>query len=109
MIIAYLLLDIWLFFLLYIASMGAIEAYKMKRLNSVLWVLCLPIVIIGYVLDVIHNLTVFTMLYFEFPKELTVTERLKRHAKDKTFRGKLSIWIAETLLNPFDHTGNHID
>jgi hypothetical protein len=52
---------------------------------------------------------VFTVLFCELPKELTVTERLKRHVTQQTFRGKLARWIAGTLLNSFDHTGNHVD
>jgi uncharacterized membrane protein YhaH (DUF805 family) len=106
---ALLIAWLWLFFIMYVASMNMIRAHDEKKLNGWLWALCLPFVIVSLVVDFINNLIVFTLIYFELPKEWTVTDRLKRHAKQQTFRGKLSRWIAETLLNPFDHTGNHID
>ena len=104
-----LLADLYLFFIMYVASMGMIRAHAEKKLNGVLWVLCLPFVAISIVLDFINNMIVFSLLYFELPKEWLVTERLKRHVKQHTFRGKLSRWIGETILNPFDHSGDHLD
>ena len=106
---ALIFLDLYLFFILYVASMGMVRAHKEGKLNSILWVLCVPFVALSWVIDVIHNITLFTLLYLEFPRELTVTERLKRHVSEHTFRGKLSRWIAETVLNPFDYSGNHVD
>ena len=104
-----LLADLYLFFIMYVASMNMIRAHAENKLNGVLWVLCLPFVAISVVLDFINNVFVFSLLYFELPKEWLVTERLKRHAKEYTFRGKLSRWIGSTILDPFDHTGNHLD
>lgn len=106
---ALIFLDLYLFFILYVASMGMVRAHKEGKLNSILWVLCVPFVALSWVIDVIHNITLFTLLYLELPRELTVTERLKRHVSEHTFRGKLSRWIAETVLNPFDYSGNHVD
>lgn len=109
MIFVYILLDLWLFFIIYVASMGMVRAHKEDKLNVLLWILCLPFVALSWLIDVLHNMTLFTVIFLEVPKELTVTDRLKRHSKQKTFRGKLSNWIADTLLNPFDYSGNHID
>lgn len=106
---ALIFLDLYLFFILYVASMGMVRAHKEGKLNSILWILCVPFVALSWVIDVIHNITLFTLLYLELPRELTVTERLKRHVGEHTFRGKLSRWIAETVLNPFDYSGNHVD
>jgi hypothetical protein len=107
--IGLVLLDLWLFFIMYVASMNMIRAHKEYKLNNLLWILCLPFVALSWVVDVIHNITLFSLLYFEAPQELTVTNRLKRHINDQSFRGKLSRWIADTLLNPFDYSGNHVD
>ena len=109
MIALYILIDLWIFFILYVASMGMIRAHHEGKLNWLLWILCLPFVVLSWVIDVIHNLTLFSVIFLELPKELTVTDRLKSHYKEHTFRGKLSRWIGNTLLNPFDHTGNHLD
>lgn len=94
---------------MYVASMGMIRAHAEGKLNGVLWSLCLPFVAISIILDFINNITVFSLLYLEQPKEWLVTDRLKRHAKGVGWRKSLSCWFANVILNPFDHTGNHID
>lgn len=107
--LGYLLLDLYVFFIMYVASMGMIRAHAENKLNPVLWGLCLPFVAISIVIDFINNMTVFTVLFAELPKELLVTARLKRHVNEQTLRGKLARWFGNVLLNPFDHTGNHLD
>lgn len=107
--VAIILLNLYVFFILYVASMGMVAAYKSKRLNWFLWVLCLPFVAIALLVDVLNNILVFSILFFELPKELTVTARLKRHVTNNTKRGKFARWLAVTLLNPFDYSGNHVD
>lgn len=110
MIFLYILLaDLYLFFIMYVASMGMIRAHSEKKLNGVLWVLCLPFVAVSIVLDFINNMTVFSLIYFELPREWVVTDRLKRHAKGTGWRKSLSYWFGNTILNAFDHTGSHID
>jgi hypothetical protein len=104
-----ILADLYLFFIMYVASMGMIRAHKEGKLNPVLWGLCMPFVAISLVIDVIHNLTLFIFIFGELPSELTVTERLKRHYKQDTKRGKVARGIANTILNPFDYSGNHVD
>ena len=110
MIWLYLIIaDLYLFFIMYVASMGMIRAHAEKKLNGVLWVLCIPFVAISLVIDFINNMTVFSLIFAELPRELLVTDRLKRHAKQHTFRGKMARWFGDVLLNPFDHSGNHLD
>lgn len=110
MIWAYILLaDLYLFFIMYVASMAMIRAHSEKKLNGLLWVLCLPFVAVSIVLDFINNLIVFTLLFAELPREWLVTERLKRHVKQPTIRGKVARYIGNTILNPFDHSGDHLD
>lgn len=104
-----LLADLYLFFIMYVASMGMIRAHKEQRLNALLWVLCLPFIVLSLIVDVLNNVFVFTFIFAELPKELTVTERLKRHVKQHTFRGKLARFIGDSMLNVFDPTGNHLD
>ena len=104
-----LLADLYMFFIMYVASMAMIRAHSEKKLNGLLWVLCLPFVAVSIVLDFINNLIVFTLLFAELPREWLVTERLKRHAKQQTFRGKLARYIGNVILDPFDHTGAHLD
>jgi len=110
MIFLYILLaDLYLFFIMYVASMAIIRAHAEKKLNGLLWVLCLPFVAISILLDFINNLIVFTLLFAELPREWLVTERLKRHVKQHTIRGKVARYIGNVILDPFDHTGAHLD
>lgn len=109
MVVFYILAELYLFFILYIASMGMVRAHKEQKLNAFLWGLCLPFVIFSLIVDFLNNVFVFTFIFAELPRELTVTERLKRHAKQHTSRGKLARWLGETLLNAFDPTGDHLD
>jgi len=81
MIYVYILLaDLYLFFIMYVASMGMIRAHAESKLNGLLWVLCFPFIAVSMALDVINNLIIFTILFAELPRELLVTDRLKRHA-----------------------------
>lgn len=103
------LADLYLFFIMYVASMAMIRAHSERKLNGLLWVLCLPFVAISIVLDFINNVLVFSILFAELPREWLVTARLKRHAVQHTLRGKIARYIGDLLLHPFDHTGNHYD
>ena len=67
-----------------------------------------PVLLTGYVLDVLVNWFVVTILLLEFPKETTVTARLKRHNKESTGWRKAVVSFFEPLLDPFDPDGNHI-
>lgn len=105
----YILVDLYLFFILYVASMGMIRAHKDGKLNGFLWTLCLPFVAFSVLYNAAHNATLFALIFAELPKQWTVSERLKRHIKDPCYRGKISRWLCANLLNPFDPTGNHCD
>ena len=100
---------LWLFFLLYIGAMGIMRAYHAKQLNVWLYVMCLPFLVIAYLYAVLSNLTIVSIIYVELPKQLTVTERLKKHIDSQTWRGELSRFICKKILSPFDHTGDHCD
>lgn len=67
----------------------------------------MPILIIGYLIDIAVNIVVFTMLFFEPPSELTCTDRLGRLANDGGWRGKLANWFCRNLLDVFDPSGKH--
>lgn len=109
MIALIILADLYLFFILYVACMGMIRAHDEGKLNWLLWALCVPFVAMSWIIDVTHNVTLFSLIFGEWPRELTVTERLKRHVNEHTYRGKIARWMADNLLNPFDSTGDHLD
>ncbi len=61
----------------------------------------LPAVLV-YVADVILNWTVVTLLFFDLPRERTITDRLHRYQATPGRRAQLSRWVCQYLLNPFD-------
>lgn len=80
--------------------------------------------VVGYVLDFMINMTVCTMIFMEFPKELTVSARVTRWREREVLKvrggklGQLSAWlfklrkqrakiIGERYLDNVDSRGVH--
>jgi hypothetical protein len=96
---------LWVF---YIAVMGLKRVRDTVGLSP--WALRFgyPVLIVGYVLDVLVNWFVFTVVMLEIPKELTVSSRLKRHNQESTGWRLAVVKFFEPLLDPFDPSGNHV-
>ena len=102
------LLGFWCLWVFYLAVMNLSRANKAGTLTKTAWVFGVPVLVIGLLLDALINFTLMSLLLWEFPKELTVTARLKRHNKQSTgWRLAVSRWF-EPLLDPFDPDGDHI-
>lgn len=97
--------SLWLF---YLAVMNLKRVKDLGKLTKPALVLGYPILIAGYLLDVICNLTVFTVLLLELPSQLTVTSRLSSHVNDDTWRGSVARWFGKHLLDQFDPSGTHL-
>lgn len=101
-------LGLWLFWGLYILVMGIYRAHLSRRLSRVGYVLGLPWILLGYLVDVLANLTVASIVFVELPREWLVTDRLQRHVIGSFgWRERLASWICNHLLDIFDPTGNH--
>lgn len=96
--------------LLYVLVMGLYRAKLQGRLSPVSLVLGFPAYALGYLLDVLVQLTIASVLFLELPREGLVTGRLTRHIKrGHGWRRDLSRWICSHLLDPFDPRGTHCD
>ena len=96
---------LWVF---YLAVMSLKRAKDAGLLTKTAMALGYPVLVVGYILDFWVNITVMTLLLMEFPRETTVTARLKRHNNQSTgWRKSVALW-AEPLLDPYDPSGNHI-
>ena len=103
-VVAYLLA----FFYLYILVMGIYRAHLAKRLTGITLVLCFPMVVVGYLVDVMSNIGIASLVFLELPKEWLVTTRLTRYiAEDTGWRHHVAQWICDDLLDPFDPSGDH--
>lgn len=96
---------LWLF---YVAVMALKRARDAGTLSRIAYALGVPILVIGYALDFLVNVTVCTVLFLESPRETTVTARLKRHKYATGWRGRVARWVAAHLLDAFDPDGKHI-
>lgn len=112
MILLYTLLialgSFYLLWILYLAVMNLKRIKDAGLISPLALALGYPVLFVGYLLDVLVNITVLTLVLLEFPKELTVTARLKRHNRTSTgWRKSVAVWF-EPLLDPFDPSGDHI-
>ena len=96
---------LWVF---YIAVMGLKRVRDAGQLSKWATRFGYPVLFIGIVLDVIVNWFVVTLLLLEFPKELLVTSRFKRHNRESKGWRLAVVKFFEPLLDPFDPSGNHI-
>jgi hypothetical protein len=99
---------LYAFWCIYVLVMGIYRAHLARRLAGLNRILGFPVVLLGYAMDVLANLTLATLIFCDRPREWLVTDRLIRYRDfDIGWRGELAAWICDSLLDPFDPTGNH--
>jgi hypothetical protein len=94
-------------YVFYCAVMNLKRVRDAGKLTAVGKALGYPTLMIGYVLDVLVNVLVMTVVMLELPRETTVTARLKRHQKSKGWRLAV-VKFLEPVLDPIDPSGDHI-
>lgn len=105
----YLIGFLYGFWALYILVMGIYRAHLSGRLSKAGYVLGLPWVAFGYVVDILAQYTIATIYFMDLPRrnEHLVTDRLKRYSKSNGWRKIKADWICTNLLDVFDPTGDH--
>lgn len=104
------LLLMWAFWVLYVFTMGLYRAKLSHRLKGFSLVLSAPFVAVAFLLDFLAQMTVFTLVFRELPRELLVTGRLRRYLRGPdTWRRRWADYLCHHLLDPFDPTGGHCD
>lgn len=94
-------------YVFYSAVMNIKRVRDMGKLTAFGKVLGYPTLFIGLVLDLLVNVLVMSIILFEFPRELTVTSRLKRHQASTGWRLAV-VKFFEPVLDPLDPSGDHI-
>lgn len=101
---------LYAFWLLYVLIMGFYRAWLSKRLTPVALVLASPALVIGYVVDLLANWTLATLLFWQWPTrplEL-VTDRLTRYISTPSgWRTAPAQWVCSNLLDYFDPHDRH--
>jgi hypothetical protein len=102
------LLYLWIFWGFYVLIMGLYRAYLTGRLSLLSKILGAPFFIVGYLMDVLCQMTIASLLFMELPAELLVTTRLTRHLRDGSgWRYDFASWVCQHLLDPLDPSGKH--
>ena len=98
------------FWLLYVLIMGFYRAWLAKRLTRVALVLASPALLTGYLVDLLTNWTLATLLFWQWPQrplEL-VTDRLSRYISTPSgWRTEPALWVCQSLLDYFDPNDRH--
>lgn len=92
----------------YAAVMNIKRVRDMGKLTTMGKVLAYPTLVIGFILDLLVNWFVMTVILVEIPRELTVTSRLKRHHKESTGYRLAVVKFFEPVLDPLDPSGDHL-
>lgn len=58
--------------------------------------------IYAFLLDVVLNIVLLSVIFWDRPKEWTMTDRFHRYQKSPGLRATISRWVCQNLLNPFD-------
>lgn len=99
-------------FIYYLALMNLKRARDQGLLTWPAKLLGYPALMVGYTLDALLTITVGTLLFIDWPREMTFSQRLGRYCTDplhnKGWRKRIAIWFARHLLNPYDPRGFHI-
>lgn len=110
-LIGFTLAWLYLFWCLYVLVMGAYRAHLDKRLTGVIKCMSYPIVLLGLGVDVISQYTIATIFFADLPVkgEHLVTDRLQRYIAfgPSNWRYKYAKWICDSILDPFDPSGDH--
>ena len=105
LVVAGALYVLWLF---YLAAMNLRAAKEAGRLTHVVLVLALPLLGAAVAIDVAVNLVLATVVFFDRPREWTVSARLARYLPGSDWRARVAMWVGEHLLDPFDPSGSHL-
>lgn len=102
---------LWVFLIVfYTLYLAAINLWD-NRTEAGKWIIAIgsPIILVMIAFDVLLQVTVFTVLFADLPRDAMVTARLKRYRAlaVPTWRTKIAVLICTKMLNPFDPTKHH--
>lgn len=106
-VVAGFLVAVYVLWIFYLAVMHLLRVKHDGKLTPVVFIAGTPIVAVGAVLDIAINLAA-TLVFFDIPREVTLSKRLHRYMKGADgCRKRVACWM-EPFLDPFDIDGDHI-
>lgn len=106
--VAYSVLALWCLWILFLAVMNLGQAKAEGKLHGFALSAGCTVLTVGLLVDLLVQITVASVLWLEFPREWTVSERVARLCKHGSgWRQRLALWFRRVLLAPFDRSGGH--
>lgn len=108
MIILHIVISSWVLWVIYTAMMRLKQVREAGKLTLAMKVLGYPVLFFGLVIDFMLNAIPGSILFLEFPREYTLSERLWRHSQESTgYKQKVAELIRVNLLDAIDPAGVH--
>jgi hypothetical protein len=107
---AYIAISIWsaliVFYTLYLAAINFYEHWR--DTSRLVVVIASPVLLTMIVCDVVMQMTLFTLIFLDIPRDFLVTQRLIRYRAQETgWRKHWADEICTRALNPFDPSKHH--
>lgn len=95
---------LYVLYLAYCTLRVARDNGKLAKAPKIVQGLAWAILIIGYGLDIVFNVTAGTVMFLEFPhyRRLTFTARCSSHLDSAGWRADLARYFCDGWLNPFE-------
>jgi hypothetical protein len=107
---SFVLITLWALWVLYIAMMNVKRVTASKPLMWQAKILVYPTMAVFEVIEFVANVVVLTVLFFDWPREIRVSDRLRRYWRRPARYGwRLHVVkFIKPMLDPFDPAGPHI-
>jgi hypothetical protein len=108
MIALEILVSSWVLWVIFAAMMRLRQVRDAGKLTLAMKVLGYPVLFFGLFIDFMLNAVPGSILFLEFPREMTLSKRLWRHSQESTgYKQKLAELIRVNLLDALDPSGVH--
>ena len=98
----------WVLWVIYTAMMRLKQVREAGKLTLAMKVLGYPVLFFGLFIDFLLNAIPGSIIFLEFPREMTLSERLWRHSQESTgYKQKVAELIRVNLLDAIDPSGVH--
>lgn len=103
-------LTLWSLWILYVAMMNIDRSMADKPLPWQAKLIVYPTVGVFNVVEFVANVLVCTLIFLDLPREITVSDRLRRYYINPERYGWRLVIVnfIKPMLDPFDHKGPHI-
>jgi Sec-independent protein secretion pathway component TatC len=101
---------LWALWVLYIAMMNIKRVAATELMPVRVKMLVYPTMAVFEVVEFVANVLILTVLFFDWPREIRVSDRLRRYWRDP-YRYGWRLYVVRFLkpmLDPFDPAGPHI-